>query len=178
MKTNHFKLRLSEGRPDDATEAIQEKIIEQAQKELEGITDPERLLEQRQALRDKKEMLQAQIKRMKTQNTKTNKQREAMFHQWDMFKAGVLELARKHGIDFKQLPNTAIGRTFISKIQNSNPEHFVTVEGKRIPQKRVDVLFDEELIRLFEVEVRQQLLEDIIAKKSRALKALFDSDRE
>ena len=178
MNLKHFELTLSEGRPSDAVKAISDSIIAKTEKELEGITDPEALLKERKALREKREALQAQIKTIKSKSTKTNKQREAMLAQWEGFKTGVIELARKHGIDFEQLPRTAVGRTFVAKIQNANPEHFVTVEGERIPQIRTDALLDDEKIRLFEIEVKQELLENIIARKSKALKALFDTDPE
>lgn len=178
MKPNHFKLHLSHGRPSDAVEAISDAIIEKTKNDLESIKDPEALLAERVALRTKKEALQAQIKRMKTSNTKINKQREQMLSQWSMFLAGVVELSRKHGIDFEAVPNTAIGRTFITKLQNAKPEYFVTVENMRIPQIRTDALLDEERIKLFEIETRQEILEDIIKRKSKAMKELFNSDKE
>ncbi len=178
MKTEHLKLYLSGGRPSDAIEAISDAIIEKNVKALEAVKDPEALLAERVALRTKKEALQAQIKRMKTSNTKINKQREQMLSQWSMFLAGVVELSRKHGIDFEAVPNTAIGRTFITKLQNANPESFVQVEKMRIPQIRTDALLDEEKIKLFEIETRQEILEDIIKRKSKAMKELFNSDKE
>jgi predicted nuclease with TOPRIM domain len=178
MKTDHLKLYLSGGRPSDAIEAIQDKIIEQSIKDLESIKDPEELLAERKALRSKKEALQANIKRIKATNTKINKQREKMLSQWSMFLTGVIELSRKHGIDFEAVPNTATGRTFITKLQNSRPETFVQVEKMRIPQIRTDALLDDEKVKLFEIEVKQEQLEEIISKKSKALKALFDNDLE
>ena len=178
MKTNHLKLYLSGGRPSDAIEAIQDEIIKKNVKDLEAVKDPEALLAERVALRTKKEALQAQIKRMKTTNTKSNKQRDQMLSQWSMFLAGVLELSRKHGIDFEAIPSHATGRTFITQIQNASPEYFVTVEKMRIPQLRTDALFDEEKLQLFEVETKQEILEDIIKRKSKAMKELFSSDQE
>ena len=176
MKTDHLKLYLSGGRPSDAIEAIADAIIEKNVKDLEAVKDPEALLAERVALRTKKEALQANIKRIKNTNTKTNKQREQMLSQWSMFLTGVVELSRKHGIDFEEVPSTAIGRTFITKLQNSRPETFVQVEKMRIPQIRTDALFDEEKIKLFEIETKQEILEDIIKRKHKAMKELFDND--
>ncbi len=178
MKPNHFKLHLSHGRPSDAVEAISDAIIEKTKNDLESIKDPEALLAERKALRSKKEALQANIKRMKTGNTKTNKQREQMLSQWAMFLAGVVELSRKHGIDFEAVPSIAVGRTFITKLQNSRPETFVQVEKMRIPQIRTDALLDDEKIQLFEIEVKQELLEGIISRKHTAMKELFSNDSE
>lgn len=178
MKTGNLKLYLSGGRPSDAIEAIEEKIIEQSAKALESIADPESLLLMRKTLRSKKEALLAIIKRTKTGNTKTNKQREQMLSQWSMFLTGVLELSRKHGIDFEAVPSTAVGRTFITKLQNARPETFVQVEKMRIPQIRTDALLDDEKIQLFEIEVKQEQLEEIISKKAKAMKELFSNDSE
>ncbi len=178
MKTNHLKLHLSHGRPEDAVEAIQDKVIADVQENLEAIQDPEDLLSKRKTLRTKREQLQATIKRQKTTITKSNKQRDAMLAQWSSFIVGVAELSRKHGIDFEAIPSTAIGRTFITKIQNARPDNFVQVEGLRIPQKRTDAILDDDLIKLFEVEATQDMLEDIIKRKATAMKELFSSDQE
>lgn len=179
MKTEHLKLYLSEGRPQDATEAIQDKIISDVQERLESIKDPEDLLSKRKVLRSKREQLQATIKKQKTTITKSNKQRDGMLAQWSSFKMAYAELARKHGIDFETfLAHLAVGRTFNQKIQNINLDTFVTVEGLRIPQKRTDAVLDDDLIKLFEVEATQQLLEDIIKRKATAMKELFSSDQE
>ena len=179
MKTDHLKLYLSEGRPQDATEAIQNKVISDVQESLEAIKDPEDLLSKRKALRTKREQLQATIKRQKTTITKSNKKRDAMLAQWSSFKVAHAELARKHGIDFETFPaHLAVGRTFNQKLQNINPDTFVTVEGLRIPQKRTDATLDDDKIKLFEVEATQDMLEEIIARKSKAMKELFSSDQE
>ena len=179
MKTEHLKLYLSKGRPLDATEAIQDKVIADVQESLEDIKDPEALLLKRKALRTQRELLQATIKRQKTAITKSNKKRDAMLAQWSSFIMGYAELARKHGIDFEQFPaHLAVGRTFNQKIQNINPDTFVTVEGLRIPQKRTDAILDDDLIKLFEIEATQNMLEDIINRKATAMKELFSSDQE
>ncbi len=179
MKTDHLKLYLSEGRPLDAVQSIQDQITTDAKQGLESIQDPETLLSHRKTLRTQKEALEATIKRMKTTNTKTNKQRSAMIAQWDSFVAGVAELSRKHGIDFEQFPShLTSGKTFVQMLQNIRPDTFAKVEGLRIPQKRTDNLLDDKKIELFEIEAKSVILEEIIKKKSTALKALFDNDLE
>ena len=179
MKTNHLKLYLSKGRPQDVTEAIQDKIIADVQESLEAIKDPEDLLIKRKGLRTKREQLQTTIKRQKTTITKTNKQRDTMLAQWSSFIIGYAELARKHGIDFETFPaHLTYGKTFGAMIQNISPDTFVTVEGLRIPQQRTDTLLDDDKIKLFEVEATQDMLEEIIARKSKAMKELFSHDQE
>ncbi len=179
MKTNHLKLYLSKGRPQDATEAIQDGIIANVQESLEAIRDPEDLLTKRNVLKASKEQLQASIKRQKTTITKSNKQRDTMLAQWSSFIIGYGELARKHGIDFDSFPaHLAVGRSFNQKLQNIKPDTFVQVEGVRIPAPRNDATLDDDLIKLFEVEATQQLLEDIIKRKATAMKELFSSDQE
>ncbi|NOR56495.1 MAG: hypothetical protein GQ531_09830 [Sulfurovum sp.] len=179
MKTDHLKLYLSEGRPLDATEAIQNKVISDVQESLESIKDPEDLLSKRKALRSKKEQLQATIKRQKTTISKSNKQRDAMLAQWLAFKTAYAEFSRKHGIDFEAFPaHLTHGKTFGEMIQNISPDTFVTVEGLRIPQKRTDATLDDDKIKLFEVEATQDMLEDIIKRKATAMKELFSSDQE
>ncbi len=102
-----------------------------------------------------------------------------MLSQWSLFIISYVELARKHGIDFEIFPaHLAVGKTFNQKLQNINPDSFATVEGLRIPQKRTDAILDDDLIRLFEVEAKQELLEDIIKRKASAMKELFSSDPE
>lgn len=179
MKTEHLKLYLSEGRAEDATESIQNQIITDAKQTLEGIQDPEILLAERKTLRTAKESLEATIKRMKTSNTKTNKQREAMVVQWDSFVTGVAELSRKHGIDFETFPaHLTHGNGFIQRLQNIKPDTFVMVENLRIPSKRTDALFDDKKIELFEVDAKSIILEEIIKKKATALKEMFSEDLE
>ncbi len=179
MKTDHLKLYLSKGRPQDATEAIKNKIILDVEESLEAIKDPEDLLSKRKALRAKREQLQASIKKQKTTITKSNKKREAMLAQWSSFIVAYGELARKHGIDFKEFPEyLAVGRTFNEKLQNIKPDSFVTVDGLRIPSPKTDAVLDDDLIKLFEVEATQQLLEDIIRRKATAMKELFSSDQK
>ncbi len=179
MKTDHLKLYLSEGRPSDAVESIQDGIITTVQESLEAIKDPEDLLTKRKALRTKREQLQATIKRQKTTITKSNKQRTAMLAQWSSFIIGYAELARKHGIDFETFPaHLTHGKTFRAMIQNISPDSFVTVEGLRIPQKRTDAILDDDKIKLFEVEATQDMLEGIINRKATAMKELFSSDQE
>ncbi len=179
MKTEHLKLYLSEGRPLDAVQAEQDKVIKEVQESLESIQDPETLLTERKALRTQKEQLQATIKRQKTTITKSNKQRDAMLTQWKSFIIGVSELSRKHGIDFETFPaHLTHGKTFIQKLQNINPDSFATVEGLRIPSPKTDAILDDDLIKLFEVEAKQELLEDIIKRKASAMKELFSSDQE
>ena len=179
MKTDHLKLYLSKGRPEDATEAIQNQVISDVQESLEAIKDPEDLLSKRKALRATKEQLQATIKRHKTTITKSNKQRDAMLSQWSSFIIGYGELARKHGIDFESFPSHLThGKTFGEMIQNIRPDTFVTVEGLRIPSKRTEDILDDDKIKLFEVEATQEMLEDIIKKKAKAMKELFSSDQE
>ena len=179
MKTEHLKLYLSKGRPQDAIEAIQEKILVDAQKSLEGVKDPETLLAERKTLRIQKEQLQAHIKRQKTAIRKSNKERDFMLTQWKSFIIGYAELARKYGIDFEQFPaHLATGRTFNQKLQNINPDSFVTVEGLRIPQQRTDAILDNDKIKLFEFEAKQELLENIIKRKASAMKELFSKDPE
>ncbi len=179
MKTDHLKLYLSKGRPQDTTEAIQDGIIATVQESLEAIRDPEDLLTKRNVLRTSKEQLQANITRKKTTITKNNKQRDTMLAQWSSFKVAYAELTKKHGIDFESFPaHLATGRTFNQKLQNINPDTFVTVEGLRIPQKKTDAILDDELIKLFEVEATQDMLEGIIERKATAMKELFSSDQE
>jgi len=179
MKTDHLKLYLSKGRPQDATEAIQNKVISEVEESLEAIRDPEDLLAKRKALRTKREQLQATIKRKKTAITKSNKQRDEMLTKWNSFVYDYGELSRKHGIDFEEFPSHIThGKGFIEKIQNIRPDSFVTVEGLRIPSPKDDAVLDDDKIKLFEVEAKQQLLEDIIKRKSTALKELFSSDLE
>ena len=179
MKTDHLKLYLSKGRPQDATEAIQDKVIADVQKSLEAIKDPEDLLSKRKVLREKREQLQGTLKRQKTNITKSNKQRTAMLAQWSSFIVGYAELARKHGIDFQTFPaHLTHGRTFKEMIQNINPDSFVQVEGLRIPSNRTDATLDDDKIKLFEVETTQEMLEDIIKRKATAMKELFSSDQE
>lgn len=179
MKTEHLKLYLSGGRPEDAVQSIQDEIIEQTTKQLESTKDPEDLLRERKTLRTQQEQLQAQIKRQKTAITKSNKQREQMLAQWSSFVIGYAELARKHGIDFESFPqHLTHGKTFREQIQNIKPDSFVMVEGKRIPSNKTDAILDDDKIKLFEVEAKQVLLEDIIHRKHKAMKELFSSDLE
>lgn len=179
MKIEHLKLHLSEGRPLDAVDSIQNKIILDAKESLEGIQDPESLLTERKILRSKKESIQAHIKKHKTSNTKSNKERDLMLKQWKLFVASVLELSEKHNIDFEQFPSyLASGKTFIQQLQNIRPDSFVKVKGLSIPQKRTEASLDDKIVELFEVEVKQELLEEIIKKKAKAMKELFSSDLE
>ena len=179
MKTDHLKLYLSEGRLQDATEAIRNQVISDVQESLEAIKDPEDLLSKRKALRTKREQLQATIKRQKTTITKSNKKRDTMLAQWSSFIIGYAELARKHGIDFEQFPaHLTHGKTFGAMIQNIRPDTFVTVEGLRIPQQRTEAILDDDKIKLFEVEATQDILEGIINRKATAMKELFSSDQE
>ncbi len=179
MKTDHLKLYLSEGRPSDAVESIQDGIITTVQESLESIKDPEDLLSKRKALRTKREQLQATIKRQKTAITKSNKKRDAMLAQWSSFIVAYGELARKHGINFKTFPShLATGTTFNQMIQNINPDSFVEVEGLQIPQKRTDAVLDDDRIKLFEIETTQDMLEGVIKRKATAMKELFSNDQE
>ena len=178
METKHFQLYLDD-RPSDAVESISDSIKEKVERELESITDPESLLQVRKELRSKKEALQAEMKRTKTAISRSNKQREEMLKSWEQFREGILQLAKKYKIDFERMPDTVAGRSFISKLQNmQQPEPFISVAGKRIPQKRTDSLLDDSRIQLFEVQVKSELLEEIIARKATAMKELFSSDPE
>lgn len=174
-----MKLHLSHGRPEDAVQAIQDSAIEQAEKSLESITDPEALLNLRKSLRSEQESLESHIKKQKARFTKSNKSRDSMLIQWKGFQLAVLEASRKHGIDFDTFPaHLTHGIGFIQKLQNIQPDSFATVEGLRIPQKRDESLLDDKKIELFEVQARQELLERIITRKHIAMKELFNSDVE
>ena len=172
-----IKLDLQD-RPDDAIEAIAYQATERAQKAFEGITDPEALLEARKALREQREAIESRINSIRDKNAKQNKQRAAMLAKWTKFKSEFVKHAEKYGIDLLKIPITATGRTFAEKIQNANPETFVTVEGRRIPQKRGEHLLESEKIRLYEIQAKQKVLEDVISRKANALKAIFDKDPE
>ena len=179
MKIEHLELTLSDGRPLDAVEAIQDEIVQRVTAIMEAIQDPEELLKMRKTLRAEVTGHEQHIKQMKTSTTKQNKKREQALSQWSGFVTGVVELIRKHGIDFKEFPtHLTHGATFAQRLQNVRPDTFVTIEGLRIPNKRTDSLLDDDRVKLFESLVKTEVLEQIIQRKATAMKELFSNDPE
>ncbi len=178
-KATQIKLYLSESRPLDAVQAIEDTIIFEAKESLNGITDVEILLQERRALRADKESLEGSIKRLEATYAKSNKQREAYIKKWDGFVSDVVKSSKKHGIDFDEFPSyVTFGKSFIEKLQNIKPDSFAKVDGLRLPQQRPDSLLDDKKIELFRVDARSAILEEIIARKHKAHRELFSQDAE
>ena len=180
MRLNHFELNLSDGRDEDATKLLQSEIIKRSQETYKGILDPEKLLYERKILREEKKALETNLKRLKASHIKSNKKRDADLKRWNTFVHDVVESAEKNQVDFREFPQhlARVGITFKIQIQNISPDSFVEIEGNRITQKKDDSLLDDARIKLFEAEVKTEILEDEIKRKAKALKAIFDEDYE
>ena len=179
MKTDHFKLSLSEGRAEDATEAVRDEIVKRATESMESIKDPELLLEMRQTLRLEISRAEDRLKKMKTSNTKTNKKRDVALKNWKEFSIAMSKLIQKHELDFREIPiQLSYGATFSEKLLNINPDSWVQFQGVGIPPKRSDGLLDDDRTTLFESMVKSEVLEQIIQRKSKVMKELFSADAE
>lgn len=179
MDTKFLKLYLSESRPLDAVESIQDDIIRTTEKELQGIIDPEALLQMRKGLRDEITTQESKIKRLKTSYTKSNKKRDASVKKWNEFVKEVSELLTKYKID---LPDGVPiihthGRTYAEKLQNSKAG-IATFDGLKLPQQKPDQLLDDDRILLFRLQAKAEILQEMIGKKASALKELFNDDLE
>ncbi len=178
-KATQIQLYLSDSRPADAVESIQDTIISEAKESLEGIVDVEKLLQERRALRDQKESIEANLKRLDASYEKSNKLRDANIKKWDSFVSDVVKSSKKHKIDFDEFPSyLSFGKGFVKQLQNIQPDSFAKVDGLRIPQQRPDSLLDDTKIELFKVDARSAILEEIIQRKHLAHKELFSQDLE
>ena len=153
--------------------------MKRAVNELEDIQDPEELLRLRKKFRDDINSKENFINAQKERFSKSNKQREKDLATWDNFVIEFAGLCEKHGVSFENAPvNLGHGRTFAEKLATIKPDSFVTINHKRISQKKSNSVLDDDVQKLFEARVRADLLEQIIQRKHNAMKELFSSDQE
>ncbi len=178
-KATQIQLYLSDSRPEDAVESIQNHILQESKRELEGIIDPEALLSMRKTIRSEIDLQESRIKKLKTAHTKSNKARQSNVKKWNDFVVEISEIMAKYEIDLPDgVPvHFTHGKMFIEKLKNSRPD-IGTYAGLRLPQKRDDSLIDDDRIILFRSQAKMALLQEIIERKSKAMKHLFDNDAE
>ena len=165
-------------RPSDALEAIAKQIEDRAVKSLESTKDPEDLLKERKALRAQHESLQAKIKQKEAKDKKALTLRNKQLKKWEAFLSEMKEISLKYGIDINHYPTHAAGSSFIERLQNAQPDRLATVDGNPIQPYPNRSRLDQDYEDLFEIETKQEHLEQIIARKGQALKELFSQDAE